>query len=438
MFKTIPLSELSVNSANDRHGKLASEEEAVAWLFEHHEAHMLKLMEDVLSNGRIFDSPLVHRTDSGYVVYDGNRRVTCLKALADPNFAPPKSRPKVQKLLGKGNFTPPVNVECQVEDDLDTINQIVGRRHNGADGGRGQIKWDTRAQANHAERIGTKTNYPVAEAVESFLMEEGVPFAQRIQRSTLERLLKAQKRQRAFGFTIDRDKKLKVLAPKEEVLPALIRVAEDIEDKKLTLSTLLRAATTDEYIEGLKTEGILPSSTPNPTLELSGGKDHSNTNNQKLKSPSEQKRLRERTTLIPASDLTIDWPENRTKIYKIWNELRTTLKFGRHDIAIAVMFRVLIETVTDHARDMRKEKPKDKLAKNVCMIANELQELGMLTAKEVEEITRFCNDKNSHRGLEALHRVVHSNKATLHANDLRLMWDQMENYIVGCLNIPRA
>jgi hypothetical protein len=81
-FEHIPLSQLIVNPDNDRHGHQKSEQDAVNWLFEHHGAYMMNLIEDVTSLGEILDPPLAVKTGREYVVFDGNRRVTALKALA--------------------------------------------------------------------------------------------------------------------------------------------------------------------------------------------------------------------------------------------------------------------------------------------------------------------------------------------------------------------
>jgi hypothetical protein len=428
-FTDIPLSELTVNPKNDRHGPQSSEQDAITWLFTHHESHMLRLAADILEQGEIFDSPLVKQVGQEYIVYDGNRRVTCLKALERPSIAPPSIGRKLNAMLSKKVWTPLDAITCQLETNQAKIDQIVGRRHNGIDGGRGQAKWDTRAQELHANRIGTKTSYPTAEAVEAFLKEEGVPFANDINRSTLERLLKAKKRQKDFGFTIANGK-IALSAPKDEVLPALIKVAEDIVDGKLTLSNLLRASETDKYIDGLKHSQILPASiTPVPKAPLTARKDQSK------KKPATKPK--ERSNLIPATTENINFPENRTKILLIWNELRTTLKFGRQDIAIAVMLRVLIDVVTEHARDHRGIKKKKTLAQDIVSIANELASLDLLSTQEVKDIDRFCHDERTNRGLVCLQRNVHSSTISLHPNDLRLMWDQMETYIIQAIEIPR-
>lgn len=46
-LKSILLKDLSVNSANDRHGELADEQAAIEWLLTHRAVHMRNLAKDI-------------------------------------------------------------------------------------------------------------------------------------------------------------------------------------------------------------------------------------------------------------------------------------------------------------------------------------------------------------------------------------------------------
>ena len=89
-FEPVKLKELKINTSNDRHGDLSDEPTAIAWLFNNKEKHMKNLASDIAEQGEIFDPPLVMLQGKDYVVFDGNRRVTCLKLLASPEKAPTK------------------------------------------------------------------------------------------------------------------------------------------------------------------------------------------------------------------------------------------------------------------------------------------------------------------------------------------------------------
>jgi len=87
-YRLLPLSALLVNRANDRHGELENETAAVAWLFNNREQHMKNLAKDIVETSEIYEPPLVSPEGDKFIVFDGNRRVTCLKVLEDPRKAP--------------------------------------------------------------------------------------------------------------------------------------------------------------------------------------------------------------------------------------------------------------------------------------------------------------------------------------------------------------
>lgn len=144
-IRHIPLSLLAVNRANDRHGELENETAAIAWLFKEREQHMRNLTKDIVERGEIYELPLVSPDKSQFIVFDGNRRVTCLKLLDDPKRAPTVELQvffREQRGRWKGAFLK--EVQCQVETDRDRIDEILYRRHTGTQNGVGQSTWDDR------------------------------------------------------------------------------------------------------------------------------------------------------------------------------------------------------------------------------------------------------------------------------------------------------
>src|SRR5258707_510470 len=131
-YKTLSFNSLVVNRANDRHGELENETAAIAWLFNNREQHMRNLARDLVEKGEVYEPPLEFYEGGHYTFYDGNRRVTCLKLLADPRRAPSTELQRYLTELREkwpGKF--PDGVLCQVETDRDRIDDILYRRHTG-------------------------------------------------------------------------------------------------------------------------------------------------------------------------------------------------------------------------------------------------------------------------------------------------------------------
>jgi len=73
---------------------------------------------------------------------------------------------------------------------------------------------------------------------------------------------------------------------------------------------------------------------------------------------------------------------------------------------------------------------KKSLAKNVRLVAEHLQGVGALSKNEEADLLRMSGSSGSHRELEAIHRVVHSNSFSLSKADLIALWDGFEKYLV--------
>lgn len=162
-YAEIELENLIVNPANDRHGELANETAAIAELFRLRQSHMKKLALDIVDEGTVYDPPLVLQDGQDYVVFDGNRRVTCLKLINNPERAPSQELQQYfQELKESWQGDIPTSLTCQVETDREILDSIIFRRHTGSQGGVGQSTWDDRAKHNFVERTGRGGRIDVA------------------------------------------------------------------------------------------------------------------------------------------------------------------------------------------------------------------------------------------------------------------------------------
>lgn len=426
-FQSIPLKNLSVNKENDRHGPEPSEDAAIAWLFSNKGKHMLALAKDIAKQGRILNAPLVKPNGNQFTIHDGNRRVTCLKLIKDPDKTPQAFRAAFRKLSKQFSISENYQVDCQVETDQSLIDVTLSRRHNGTDGGRGQLDWDTRAKANHANRVGGTNQYPIAEAIERFLMENGFSDAHKVGRSTLFRLVNAKKRQSLIGISLAENQNLELNRSKEEVLSVLTKIANDIISKEVTLKRILDSEGVDGYFGELKQLGLLAIPPASPT---SGS-----TANESQSTPGRTS-PKKRDTLIPNSVAnSMQWKPRQGKIQKLWEELQFKLSLSRHELTIAISFRVLIELTTSQYLKVKNIKSDGKLAKDVRKAADHLKLAGSLTEKEHRDLQRITNDTNSPRELEALNRVIHSSSFSMSKEDLTGLWSMFEHYLIECIEI---
>lgn len=430
-FKQIPLDQLVVNPDNDRHGHRADEQEAVDWLFANHGNYMMNLIEDIADSGEVFDPPLVVYAENKYIVFDGNRRITALKALSGLVKVPTSFNAMLSQFQNNFRPSPTYFVGCQVDDRPEIVDLILSRRHNGTDAGRGQLSWDPRAKANNAHRTGGTQYYEISAAIEKYLEGIGYKPEKKFKRSTIYRLLNTKARQARFGIKLGSKGDLIFTRPEPEARAALIKVVDDTMNDKLTLNNLLNLESINSYLDGIS-DFIEP--VDRRTSEVNSSQDL------KIDQVAAVKKIRPpklRETLIP-NHLTYseNWKGKGTgKIESIWYELQFKLKLDAHPIAIAIMLRALIETATFFALAELKLSRGSKLTGNINSVVDKLVEKRHLDEKSGADIKRFVQDDQSNRSLNALHRVVHSLNFTLGKDDLCGIWNEIEPFLTAALQI---
>ena len=258
-FKNLSLDSLVVNRANDRHGELENETAAIAWLFNKGELHMRNLAKDIAQQCQVYDAPLVFPEGEKFIVFDGNRRVTCLKLLQNPRRAPTiELQSYFEQLQTQCADKLSQVLECQIENDRDRIDDILFRRHTGSQAGVGQSNWDDRMKSNFVNRTGMGGGVNVASEIEKQLAKSSQPeIKKKIPWSTINRLLSAEPFRNRVGFTFAKGK-FEFTHQAPVVLAALHRIAEDLANKRTVLNDVWDVDGKRAYLDQLGKEGILP------------------------------------------------------------------------------------------------------------------------------------------------------------------------------------
>ncbi|WP_199797820.1 hypothetical protein [Porphyrobacter sp. HT-58-2] len=431
-YRTIALDKLDVNQANDRHGELENETAAIAWLFSNHGAQMKKLARDIASTGGIYEPPLVYPSDGKFVVYDGNRRTTCLKLISKPRRAPSIELQKFfSDLHGKWNGTIPTAIMCRVETDRDRIDEILFRRHTGSQGGVGQANWDGRMKTTFVNLTGKGGGLNVADEIEERLREaKMLPGRKKIPRTNLNRLLSAEAFRNRVGISCNKGK-FQFIRKEDASLAALARIAKDLADKKITLDDVWDVERKSAYLDQLEGEGVLP--TAADAIEPS--KKSKKTQAKPLPKPKAKKPER-RTHLIPQEDYGVAWAGRLQRQRAIWEELQFALELEHHPNAIAVLCRVLLEQSVDNylvRAKLTTAFEHDALAKKIISSAENLHQKAKID-KRYLEVIRKARTIDAIISVDTLNKYVHSSRLAPSPDHLTAIWDTFAELIVLCLN----
>lgn len=432
-YKMLSLDLLNVNRANDRHGELENETAAIAWLFSHHRSQMRKLARDIVRVGGIYEPPLVYQDGKSYIVFDGNRRTTCLKLLAKPRRAPDVELQKffaALKARWKGRF--PTRIMCRVETDRDQLDEILFRRHTGSQGGVGQSTWDGRMKTTFVNRTGKGGSLNVADEIEERLKAASLlPPRGRIPRSNLNRLLSAEAFRNRVGFSTAKGV-FQFTRRQDVVLKALARIADDLAQGRVTLDDVWDVERKSTYLDRLESERILPTAAD----AISGTSQSVATKaDQKLKKQKAVQPVR-RTTLIDQTDYGVAWSGRLQRQHAIWDELQFKLELDEHPNAIAVLCRVLLELSVDgyikRAKLTTVTEP-DPLLKKLIACAEILFATGKINKRYVEVI-RKARTMDAIVSVDTLNKYVHSSSLAPTADHLTALWDTFSELVVHCLN----
>lgn len=438
-FRSLPLSALIVNRANDRHGELENETAAIAWLFNNREQHMKNLAKDIAAQRGVYDPPLVTDEDGKYIVFDGNRRVTCLKLLIDPARAPSIDLQNYFKELRDDvEIQIPESIICQIENDRDRVDEILYRRHTGAQGGIGQSTWDDRMKANFVSRTGKGTGVHVADEIEKQLVDAKLWDSNRkIPRSNMNRLFSSEAYRNRLGFSIAKGH-LEYTREKSVVIKALNRVADDMVRKNIVLSDIWDVGGKRGYLDKLDREGVLPTAAH---ILTKSEPDLNSVKPIKTKpsspKPSPAPKPDPRTTLIPNYlHYAVTWSGEQQRLKSVWEELQFHLNLADHPNAIAVMFRLLVELSIDNYIEKShiiSVHENDSLAKRAAKVAEDLFLRNTIDKKYYDECKKLQNGDQLF-SMATMNRWVHSPKFNPSTQHMTSMWDTLSAFVVLCIN----
>lgn len=449
-YKKLALKALLVNSANDRHGELENETAAIAWLFTHHESAMRKLAKDLAETGEIYEPPLVWPDGTNYVVFDGNRRVTCLKLISQPKRAPSLELQaffKGLKANWKGVF--PDRLDCQIETDRERIDEILLRRHTGTRGGVGRNPWTDRMTATFVERTGKGGGVNVADEIEKRLEAAGMLPAKKIPWSTANRLLSSEGLRNRVGISVSRSK-FQLTHPESLVLPIFRRIAEDLTNRTVVLGDLWDNEGKVAYLDRLEAEGVLPlpplpsppaPGAPGPSTGPGAGPGPSSGTGPGLGAPPSPPlpppaKPIKRSTLVPQVSHAVVWQAHVQRQRQIWDELQFKLKLDDHPNAISVLFRVLFELSIDNyitRTNLAGVHPNDSLKNKVKRVGADLEAKRRIDGKYAGVI-RKLESADGIFSIDTMNRYVHSADFAPSPSHLTALWDQVSQLVVICLN----
>lgn len=433
---TIPLVRLRLNKENDRHGAIGSEHECIRWMLENLSDEIQNLAKDLaerplspIEGILVLPDP---ETNGDYLVWEGNRRITALKLLDDPNRCPNEIlRRKFSEIRNKSKIPVPGKIECVVAPSMEEADRLIELRHQGIQHGVGTLPWNAQQKTRHLARLGKKGRYDFSHQVVDAFSEKLTPALRekvaspQFAISTLDRLLSDPNIRRFLGIT-NEDGVLRRFLHEKETIKGLTKILSDIADKEdgIKVSDVYSSGKRKEYISRFKAENKpIQTKKLNDSVMLAPG-----VSAKPKQAPIRSKPVsNKRPYLIPSE---IRYRIRDKRLNAIYRELRE-IELKRHRNAGAVLFRVFMDLSIDLYLEEHRVpvNDNDKLAKRAEKTIKHMKDKGWAKVPEVKGINVAISSPNSVLSFHTFHAYVHNRHFHPEHTDLTTAWDNVQPFL---------
>lgn len=168
---------------------------------------MRALAKDIAITGQLFETPLVKdEKKEKFIVYDGNRRITCLKillGLCDSYDLYDKEYYVKIRNDYNCNEKLPKEIICEVNTSQAEIDEIIRRRHAPTSSGEIKLNWEPYEKEIFLIRTGKSDKINFAKEIQDLLQNKELLSNQdKIPLSNFNRLFSSEKYRNLAGVSI--------------------------------------------------------------------------------------------------------------------------------------------------------------------------------------------------------------------------------------------
>ena len=445
MIEHIELSidELILDLDNPRVGSTSSQSEALESIVRLNTGHFQNLMASIRDEGLDpGDSLYVVRSDDGqdFVVLEGNRRLSALKVLSNPDVLtgtdlPESTKKRLVRETTGFQRTEVEPVRCVRFDDREDANDWIRRRHTGVAGGEGRITW---RPLEIQKFSGDYTTIDIIDFVgrNAGYSNEEWEQAQRALSSgkstNLTRLLESAVGRAHIGIELQtqQSRKTPILQTDPKwALAVLKRIVDDIVKGDVDSRRLNRASDIEKYFAGLpeelqpKPQSAVPAPKAFNEIRLPG----SQTKSSQKPTPKTKAAPRTRRALAPRKH-----PFDTSKSTKLGMLLKeaSTLDVTKFPLSCAFVLRAVVELAVNDYMDANSV-PRGKkgsqrefdLARKAEDVLKDIVSAGLCSATDLRAFRRNLLDKRSACSIQALNGFVHGPYDLPTADALRAGWE---------------
>ena len=432
----VAVADLLVDERNPRLSQPRNgQRDAIRALAESQGTKLHALARDIVEYGLdpsdLFIVTALGADEGRYVVLDGNRRLTALRALECPDLlsdaVPNSSLNAIKRLANTYRSSPIVDVPCVVFEEREAANHWIESKNTGERGGAGPVRWDP----DEADRFRSRTGRRPSKASQVLDCLERANLIDPQARATvpvttLDRMLGSPEIRSRLGLGFANGQLLD-LSQNGEALKAMHYVVNEIRERRVMVRQLDRKWQRDEYAANLPSDIVVPE-----TASAGEGVPLHNTpiRRNQTRRGRRQQQSPPRDQLIPS---TCVMQVSDHRIDDIQRELRR-LSLRAVPNAVAVLFRVFMEMSVD-AYIKRESLPVHEraiLRSRLERVTDHLKQTGKLNDDEAAPVRRAASG-NSFFGpsITLMHHWLHNQHMSPEPDDLRRQWNDLEPFFLA-------
>jgi hypothetical protein len=446
----IDVTKIQLDLSNYRIGKQQSWPETLGAMIEEQGQRLVRLAQHILDNGinPLESLAVIPSEDGGYVSVEGNRRITVLRMLHEPQLAKGTSIESPIAKLSKRKQSLPKKIRCVIFANKAEAYVWIRLKHDVGWLGEATVPWTRIAQLRAAADQGQN---PPAHDVLEFVMAKGDLDDELRERlaghdfpvSTLERLLDSPSVRTELGITIDGDH-LRGKYDKQWTLSILSEIVraighERFEGGPFTVRTINTVAQQMEFVgkllkEAPRSSTVVPEwpifadtdMTQEPEPAETSDSTNQPTRRSKRSTPKSSPRSTDRHNLVEAR-----WPLKLPigRANDILWELKK-LDIEKFTNAVSILFRVFLELSVERYISTHKVSivPDARLRPKVQAVIKDMRKQKLMT--DFKAINVAVGTSDSVVSIATLHAYVHHPTFHPSPKELKVAWNRLETFIL--------
>jgi uncharacterized Zn ribbon protein len=455
----ILLSNLKLDPTNPRHPEFESQREIIEWMTSGSGRigeKLVVLAKDIANNGLNPADRVMVITDEKekgqFIVLEGNRRITALKLLNNPDLAPTKEWQKRFSRVRPTGYSPIKQIHSVVFENEEKAFHFIELRHLGESRGAGIVPWEAEQKARHDQRLHRKSRHHKALAILDFIRNddgidtetkgfagEGFPI------TTLDRILSDKEFRDFLGLCLNTDGEICFRIEPLEVIKPISKIIKDFGSGKKNVRHVINQKEREQYKNAFKDKDVPDHSKvlAKPVLVveadtlLTAKARMGSISGKHYRDPRDRKYI-----VIPGTNLPIDSRRfNRAR--RVFEELKKVEirdRRGRPHFPNAgiLLLRLFIEMSVDlYIKQQNIIHPSPTGWKNISLtektraVLRDLQTKNKLDPQEIKVINKALADVDKISNPNSLNDFAHNPNQIPTPNELYDVWDTYTKFLLA-------